>query len=281
MAFKMRSGNKPAFKEMGSSPMTKTQAQRSAERLARKAQRLKDRGADERRIANVEGKKARKEKIAKNIAEGKKGLRERRANTRKTVDRKLVSTDKKFNEKGIKSEVTRVNKVTGTKVSKVKSGTGANKTVKKTVTKPKNLPKKVEQTFGQAFAAARKAGKKTFDWKGKPYHTRTKEENKNFVDKKKGVQGPQTKEAQNYEDKQGKVPFKKKKITRTVTKGRREGAPKNKYKFVEYTDKSGKVVRSKQVTKSPTGRKVTKRQGDRYSDIVKEKGKQKYPQNKR
>ena len=108
-----------------------------------------------------------------------------------------------------------------------------------------------------------------------------KEENKNFVDKKKGVQGPQTKEAQNYEDKQGRVPFKKKKITRTVTKGRREGAPKSKYKTVEYADKTGKVVRSKRVTSGPTGRKVTKRQGDMYSDIVKEKVKQKYPQNKR
>ena len=33
-----------------------------------------------------------------------------------------------------------------------------------------------KQTFGQAFAAARKAGKKEFMYNGKPYHTRTKEE---------------------------------------------------------------------------------------------------------
>jgi hypothetical protein len=267
------------------SPMTKTQAQRAAERLAEKAKRLKEKGASERRIANVENKKARKEKIAKNIEAGKTGLRERRANTRKTVDRNIVKTDKKFNEKGIKSEVTRTNKATGTTVTKKKSGTGVNKTVQKTVTKPKNVAKKKELTFGQAFAAARKAGKKTFTYKGKPYHTRTKEENKNFVDKKKGVQGPQTKEAQNYEDKQGKVPFKKsspnKLAKRTVTKGRREGAPKNKYKTVEYADKTGKVVRSKTVAKGPTGRKVTKRQGDIYSDIVKQKVKQRYPQNKK
>jgi hypothetical protein len=39
--------------------------------------------------------------------------------------------------------------------------------------KPKQTPK---QTFGQAFAAARKAGKKEFMYNGKPYHTRTKEE---------------------------------------------------------------------------------------------------------
>lgn len=33
-----------------------------------------------------------------------------------------------------------------------------------------------ELSFGKAFAAARKAGKKEFTWKGKRYHTRTKEE---------------------------------------------------------------------------------------------------------
>lgn len=30
--------------------------------------------------------------------------------------------------------------------------------------------------FGQAFSAARKAGKKEFTWRGKTYHTKTKEE---------------------------------------------------------------------------------------------------------
>ena len=30
--------------------------------------------------------------------------------------------------------------------------------------------------FGDAFASARKAGKKEFEWNGKMYHTRTKEE---------------------------------------------------------------------------------------------------------
>ena len=34
----------------------------------------------------------------------------------------------------------------------------------------------MEGTFGEAFAAARKAGKKTFTWGGKSYHTKTKEE---------------------------------------------------------------------------------------------------------
>tara|TARA_R110000737_G_scaffold165420_2_gene192851 strand:+ start:353 stop:703 length:351 start_codon:yes stop_codon:yes gene_type:complete len=34
----------------------------------------------------------------------------------------------------------------------------------------------MEGTFGEAFALARKAGKKTFTWGGKSYHTKTKEE---------------------------------------------------------------------------------------------------------
>ncbi len=177
------------------SPMTKkNQAQRAAERLAKKQARLTAKMRDERvkdtdskkadrldrRIANVENKRARKEKIAKNIEAGKTGLRERRANTTKTVDRPIVKTDKKFNEKGIKSDVTRTNKVTGTTVTKKKSGTSTNKTVQKTVTKPKNVskatPKPTGPTFDQAFASARKAGKKEFTYKGKKYHTRTKEE---------------------------------------------------------------------------------------------------------
>tara|TARA_R110000824_G_scaffold158969_2_gene333083 strand:+ start:8836 stop:9297 length:462 start_codon:yes stop_codon:yes gene_type:complete len=33
-----------------------------------------------------------------------------------------------------------------------------------------------EKSFGQAFRAAKDAGKKTFMWKGKSYHTKTKDE---------------------------------------------------------------------------------------------------------
>ena len=49
------------------------------------------------------------------------------------------------------------------KPAKAKEPEGGRKTVK-------------ELSFGQAFAAARKAGKKEFTFKGKRYHTRTKEE---------------------------------------------------------------------------------------------------------
>jgi len=72
---------------------------------------------------------------------------------------------------------------------RVTTGTAA--TVKKPVTKKPvartpvaktpttqkvKAKQKPKQTFGQAFAAARKAGKKEFMYNGKPYHTRTKEE---------------------------------------------------------------------------------------------------------
>lgn len=39
----------------------------------------------------------------------------------------------------------------------------------------KSKPAKA-QTFKQAFRSARNAGLKTFSWRGKKYHTRTKEE---------------------------------------------------------------------------------------------------------
>lgn len=44
--------------------------------------------------------------------------------------------------------------------------------------------------FGEAFAAARKAGQKEFEWNGKKYHTRTKEE-----DEAKAKEKPKAKPA--------------------------------------------------------------------------------------
>lgn len=247
------------------SPMTKkTQTERAIERLTKKQKRLTKKMREEyvadtdskkaarlsRRAENVADKRARKVKMAKNIAEGKKGLRERRANTRKTVDRALVKTDKPFNEEGIKASVERKNKISGTTVNKTKSGVGKNKTIDKNVNKPKNVAKTktpakpAGPTFSQAFAAARKAGKKTFTYKGKSYHTRTKEEDANYVKKSKGVQGPQPKSGQDYEDKQGKVPFK-------LMKGAKAGA------------KAGKVVKEKTFSKDviqPTGKSLRRTQ---------------------
>lgn len=61
--------------------------------------------------------------------------------------------------------------------STYKSSTATKKAAPKA---SKNAPKSKADTseFGKAFAAARKSGKATFDYKGKKYHTRTKEDEK-------------------------------------------------------------------------------------------------------
>ena len=50
------------------------------------------------------------------------------------------------------------------------------KLTKKGEPKATNTEFKGGYTFDDAFATARKQGFKTFDWKGKSYHTKTKEE---------------------------------------------------------------------------------------------------------
>ena len=211
------------------------QSERAAARLAEKEERLTKKMRDERvkdtdskkadrlaqRIANIKDKKARKEQMAKNLAEGKK----KRANLSKDVTRDLVvadlKTEKSTNEKGRKTEVKRelTNKegeiIRGT--DKKKSGEGLNVTTDKTITKKsgekvvkkESEVKKPAISFGDAFKAARKSGAKTFTWKGKSYHTRQKEEDEGYVKKGKGESGPQTEAAQKY-DETRKTPFTKK-----------------------------------------------------------------------
>tara|TARA_B100000902_G_scaffold203941_1_gene194471 strand:- start:2152 stop:2859 length:708 start_codon:yes stop_codon:yes gene_type:complete len=233
MAFKM---NGMSFGE-GTGYNSALPKKTRAERLKERSDKLNERASDlekkdtsgmsenrkrriELRAKNKRDKAARKANQSKNVAAGKKA----KANESKNVTRRAlnqeVATSKKKNENAVKTDVTRtrskvnankgVNEVKAT-VTKKKSGVGVNKTISKKVNKPKNeAPKKKELTFGQAFKQARSAGAKTFTWKGKSYHTRQKEENKNYVDKSKGVQGPQTQAAQKWEDSR-KTPLKKKK----------------------------------------------------------------------
>lgn len=59
-------------------------------------------------------------------------------------------------------------------------------------TKPTETPiakTKREGTFGEAFASARKSGAGEFEYKGKKYHTRTKEEEAERVAKTKQKRG--------------------------------------------------------------------------------------------
>jgi hypothetical protein len=232
----------------------KPQTARAIARLGKKEKRLTKKMREEyvadtdskkaarlsRRAENVADKRARKIKMAENIAKGKKGVIERRAGVKKSVDRGIVKTDKTFNKAGVKSNVARTNKVTGTTTVKKKSGSGVNKTVAKSIVKPKNVAKpkaSTGPTFGQAFATARKAGKKTFTYKGKSYHTRTKEEDANYVKKSKGVAGPQTKAAQKYDDK-GKPPFKLKKGAEA---GAKAGKAVKKGGFIKDLKKAAKA----------------------------------------
>jgi len=79
------------------------------------------------------------------------------------------------------------------KAPKYKGAPLAPKSKKKVAAKP------VEQKFGKAFSSARKAGKKTFTWKGKSYTTKTADDVK-----KEKVAKPKSKESYYYE--KGKHP---------------------------------------------------------------------------
>jgi len=190
------------------------QSATAAERLAEKKAKLETKLANstnekqkarlKNRISNVSNKAGEKTQQAENLRAGKK----RRAGIEKSRTRNLgggkLDTDKTFNESGRKVKVDRTltnndgEIIRGT--SKTKEGTGTNKTVDKTITKsdgtqivkkkdgvrvnePVEAPTQ-ELSFGEAFKQNKAAGKKEFTWKGKKYHTRTKEEDEANADKK-------------------------------------------------------------------------------------------------
>jgi len=202
---------------------------------------------------------------------------------------KAYGVSKRHGEKSIETKSTnRTNKITkktpgiGTKDYKYTKDVKGN--IRKIKTKEKDLEGNVTSKTKQKFDADKLLTKSKTIKKTDTKVTKTKKKigkDEKVKTRKRGGTGIgaaiKTKlaerKARRAKKNEGPLKLKVAGTTRKVTKGRREGAPKNKYKFVEYTDNSGKVVRSKQVTKSPTGRKVTKRRGDRYSDIVKEKGK--------
>tara|TARA_R110002167_G_scaffold43984_2_gene132644 strand:+ start:103 stop:957 length:855 start_codon:yes stop_codon:yes gene_type:complete len=211
MAFKMNSSSFTFGDGTGYSPLAKkdklaSQSENAAARLAKKQAKLEARLANStnekqkarlaNRISNVSSKAGEKTQQAENLRGGNK----RRAGIEKSRTRNLgagkLDTDKTFNESGKKVTVDRTltdndgNIIRGT--SKTKTGTGTNKTVDKTITKsdgtqivkkkdgvkvnePVEAPTK-ELSFGEAFKQNKAAGKKEFTWKGKKYHTGTKDE---------------------------------------------------------------------------------------------------------
>ena len=210
MAFKMNSSSFTFGDGTGYSPLAKkdklaSQSESAAARLAEKKARLEAKLANstnekqkarlQNRISNVSNKASEKTQQAENLRGGKK----RRAGIEKSRSRNVgagkLDTDKTFNESGRKVKVDRTltnNKgdiIRGT--SKTKTGTGTNKTVDKTITKSDgtqivkkkdgvrvNEPVEAtkELSFGEAFKQNKAAGKKEFTWKGKKYHTGTKDE---------------------------------------------------------------------------------------------------------
>tara|TARA_R110000822_G_scaffold27134_2_gene81265 strand:+ start:204 stop:974 length:771 start_codon:yes stop_codon:yes gene_type:complete len=211
MAFKMNSSSFTFGDGTGYSPLAKqdklaSQSESAAARLAEKKARLEAKLANStnekqkarlaNRISNVSNKASEKTQQAENLRGGKK----RRAGIEKSRTRNLgagkLDTDKTFNESGRKIKVDRTLKDNNNNViratEKTKTGEGVNKTVDKTITKsdgtkvikkedgvkvnkPVEAPTK-ELSFGEAFKQNKAAGKAEFTWKGKKYHTRTKEE---------------------------------------------------------------------------------------------------------
>jgi len=189
--------------------------QREERKTARKNRRA-DRKADREAVRTLKksSRKARKAKPFKDgagpIVEMSRGEKreDRRATNKaarafKKQERKARRTSRKEMKAGQKSarqeqrgqnrigreeqknkKLNTLNKSESSSVKPVikKKKTIDPKEVKKTAGKiVKNVAKKVvekskEQSFGDAFKTNRAAGKKEFTWKGKRYHTRTKEE---------------------------------------------------------------------------------------------------------
>ena len=89
----------------------------------------------------------------------------------------------KYVAKFIKGEPIGVSEKPKDKPKKVDSKPDVRKIVKN-IAKSKKTEKVTPQKFGAAFASARKAGKKTFTWKGKSYTTKTADDVKKAASKK-------------------------------------------------------------------------------------------------
>ena len=103
-------------------------------------------------------------------AADKKVQARRAANKKRAAERKAARKAKiaKKRETSKAKEKSRLEKMPVYKSKKDYSKAGS----------PKKTPK-----FGEAFSSARKAGKKTFDWKGKSYHTKTADDVKKAASK--------------------------------------------------------------------------------------------------
>ena len=116
---------------------------------------------------NVAGAKARAKK-----AQRQKVKEAKKAATTKLSD-KQASEFEKF--AGVKSTVTPKKRQAGDKIASAKPKAKVVQPEKKELAK---ADRTAGMTFNQAFAAARKAGQKRFEWRGKDYNTKLKGEAK-------------------------------------------------------------------------------------------------------
>jgi len=193
--FKLKSGNKSAFKELGSTPASSMSFQDLANKVKNDANRLHDnlQGVGE---SVKEFKKTRKDKVtdkAKASEDGLTNFERRRAEKksrnpgeskfkadirRKQEERKAAKAN---NTKTNRTSAAELNKPTDKeiKITTKRSVDPAASTKNSKITAPEA---KAKLTFKQAFAAARKANKETFEWQGNPYTTKLKTDKK--TDKK-------------------------------------------------------------------------------------------------
>ena len=108
------------------------------------------------------------EQFSKAKSEGKSKFKSRRDDTKKGNLEYSTMKKEEVEKKIAKSKV-------ADKKAKEGKGGGADSGSQKKAVYEKATGTKVSD-FGSAFSAARKAGKKEFTYKGKKYHTRTKEE---------------------------------------------------------------------------------------------------------
>ena len=139
--------------------------------MAESAEEKKDRLPGSNLLSKLLIKKIKKSRAKK--AQRGKVKEAKKAATTKLSD-KQASQFEKF--AGVKSTVTPKKRQAGDKIASAKPK------AKVVQPKKKGLPKvdsTAGMTFNQAFAAARKAGQKRFEWRGKSYNTKLKgEENK-------------------------------------------------------------------------------------------------------
>ena len=166
MAFKMKGFNPGDGTGLNSAFKAKSDRKtRKAEKLRLRAEELKEKGKD-KRAESKERRAGVKEQMAENLKAGK----DKKAN---------LIDDRGGQTPGMKHRTDRPKE--HDKSGKKIKGTGRKSSESKA-----SDAGTANMSFREAFRHARDAGKKTFTWRGKNYHTRTRsEETKRKTNKKK------------------------------------------------------------------------------------------------